>query len=385
MRSQKNEDIIKNMRKGRTTYCFLYQALVGIFVLGYVQSLKAEELPSQEVKAQSCEPIKSDETLSSARVRAIDAASFKAVSGLESLKSYKEELDSHDFNVMVYGIVDNYLEDVVAQTTEQSAEQICVEVKGYVSGQNLIQGINESFERQTKQEELTDETADKAADLSQAVTQVLDQATEKFEEHQKEALADKEIVYAEPSAEQVPQAEIKETVAPKEEQAPLSQEKLTPKEGLIYVAATEFFDGSSSDYYSAIVKNWFSGQKGFLITEKPETADFILHPKILRAKVDEVDGENNRLQMVTALELVYTDSGKSYTEHQNRFVVYGKEDGEQDVAYKLMKKLLENSCEELQLGMETYIRKKYPKEKSSYGLPSVITPVKTPYPTEDDE
>ena len=235
MRSQKNEDIIKNMRKGRTTYCFLYQALVGIFVLGYVQSLKAEELPSQEVKAQSCEPIKSDETLSSARVRAIDAASFKAVSGLESLKSYKEELDSHDFNVMVYGIVDNYLEDVVAQTTEQSAEQICVEAKGYVSGQNLIQGINESFERQTKQEELTDETADKAADLSQAVTQVLDQATEKFEEHQKEALADKEIVYAEPSAEQVPQAEIKETVAPKEEQAPLSQEKLTPKEGLIYV------------------------------------------------------------------------------------------------------------------------------------------------------
>ena len=113
-------------------------------------------------------------------------------------------------------------------------------------------------------------------------------------------------------------------------------------------------------------------------------ADFILRPKILRAKVETVNEESNRLQMVTALELVYTASGKSYTEHQNRFVVYGNDEGEQDVAYRLMKQLLEKSCEELITGMEKYVEAKAPKSTSPQALPPIITPAKIQYPTVGD-
>ena len=207
-------------------------------------------------------------------------------------------------------------------------------------------------------------------------------------------LEEKEIVYEDKPEEQAiitppPPATPEQKIEPQtevkpEQPQPLVEEKAIRQEGLIFVAPTEFFNQTSSDYYSAIIKNWFADKKGFLITSDSKLADFILRPKILRAKVETVNEESNRLQMVTALELVYAASGKSYTEHQNRFVVYGNDEGEQDVAYRLMKQLLEKSCEELITGMEKYVEAKAPKTTSPQALPPIITPAKIQYPTVGD-
>ena len=369
--------------------------LYGLLMVAAIktENAVAEDLTSIKVQGSACENLKRGETLSTARVRATDAASFNAVSKLDSLKQYKEELDSHDFNVMVYNIVDNYLEDLNVSTQEQNEEKICIEVSGYVSQSHVEQGIDESFNRQTQETELVDETAENAADLSAAVTEELNKATDRFEQQQEKMLKEKEIVYEDKPEEKAiitpplpvaleqkiePQTEVKP-----EQPQPLAEEKAIRQEGLIFVAPTEFFNQTSSDYYSAIIKNWFADKKGFLITSDSKLADFILRPKILRAKVETVNEESNRLQMVTALELVYAASGKSYTEHQNRFVVYGNDEGEQDVAYRLMKQLLEKSCEELITGMEKYVEAKAPKN-TAQALPPIITPAKIQYPTVGD-
>lgn len=370
--------------------------LYGLLMVAAIktENAAAEDLTSIKVQGSACETLKRGETLSTARVRATDAASFNAVSKLDSLKQYKEELDSHDFNVMVYNIVDNYLEDLNVSTQEQNEEKICIEVSGYVSQSHVEQGIDESFKRQTQETELVDEMAENAADLSAAVTEELNKATDRFEQQQEKMLEEKEIVYEDKPEEQAiitpppavtPEQKIEPQTEVKPEQPqPLAEEKAIRQEGLIFVAPTEFFNQTSSDYYSAIIKNWFTDKKGFLITSDSKLADFILRPKILRAKVETVNEESNRLQMVTALELVYAASGKSYTEHQNRFVVYGNDEGEQDVAYRLMKQLLEKSCEELITGMEKYVEAKAPKTTSPQALPPIITPAKIQYPTVGD-
>lgn len=370
--------------------------LYGLLMVAAIktENAAAEDLTSIKVQGSACENLKRGETLSTARVRATDAASFNAVSKLDSLKQYKEELDSHDFNVMVYNIVDNYLEDLNVSTQEQNEEKICIEVSGYVSQSHVEQGIDESFNRQTQETELVDETAENAADLSAAVTEELNKATDRFEQQQEKMLEEKEIVYEDKPEEQAiitppPPVALEQKIGPQtevkpEQPQPLAEEKAIRQEGLIFVAPTEFFNQTSSDYYSAIIKNWFVDKKGFLITSDSKLADFILRPKILRAKVETVNEESNRLQMVTALELVYAASGKSYTEHQNRFVVYGNDEGEQDVAYRLMKQLLEKSCEELITGMEKYVEAKAPKTTSPQALPPIITPAKIQYPTVGD-
>ena len=59
-----------------------------------------------------CEKITNGESRSSARMRATDKASFKAVESISELKTHKDTLNGHNFNLNVYKLVDNYLEDI---------------------------------------------------------------------------------------------------------------------------------------------------------------------------------------------------------------------------------------------------------------------------------
>ena len=52
--------------------------------------------------ANVCEQISSGESKSSARLRASDKASFKAVEEIPELKRFREYLDPHQFNLKIY-------------------------------------------------------------------------------------------------------------------------------------------------------------------------------------------------------------------------------------------------------------------------------------------
>ena len=78
----------------------------------------------------------------------------------------------------------------------------------------------------------------------------------------------------------------------------------------------------------------------FQLTEDRAKADLVIYSKVLRAKVDAINSNTNRLQMVVSVEVKNLADDSSYIEHQNRFILFKSSEDEQKVAAGLMQKLL---------------------------------------------
>ena len=115
------------MRKILLTYLLLF----------YAAPLLAAELNDEEegvksVYATVCENLRNGEPKSSARMRATDKASFKALENLSDLSDYRDKYD----------------EDLAVRTLAQDNEKICVEVTGYLSTQNIARAVSELSAKQ---------------------------------------------------------------------------------------------------------------------------------------------------------------------------------------------------------------------------------------------
>ena len=321
------------------------------------------------VYGTDCEKIKAGEARSTVRVRVTDKASYLAVSSLPDLKNAHVELNDHDFNVMVYNLVDNSIEDMAIRTTKQTPDEICVEVTGYISGKNIFAAIDEALNRQKNSSEPEEEINETQQDVEQVeepkpVSQEI-QSSE-VDVSQKQAL------YAPETPAPKTQPEIPQTI---EEPEPTQEDDYlaakAASKGLIFIAPTEFFNNTSSAKYSEILREMFVKSEYFYITDKKELADFVITPKVLRAKVDPINSETNRLQMVISLESYNPATEETDTEHQNRFVLFNSSEDEQEVASKLMKQLFSKAADKIITELEIKQRKK----NNDAGLPSVITPV----------
>lgn len=148
------------------------------------------------VYGTDCEKVKPGEARSTVRVRVTDKASYLAVSSLPDLRNAKVELNEHDFNVMVYNLVDNNIEDMAIRTTKQTPEEICVEVTGYISGKNIFAAIDEALDRQKNGEEdnVTAENGGLApSDLAETENGPLPEAEAKPEQPAKTDLAERNL------------------------------------------------------------------------------------------------------------------------------------------------------------------------------------------------
>ena len=96
------------------------------------------------IYGKACEKFKAGEPKSSARVRVIDKASYAAVDGLSMLDDFRSQADPQDYNIAVYDLIDNAIEDLSVRTLKQDDTDICVEVTGYVSKRNIRQAIKNS-------------------------------------------------------------------------------------------------------------------------------------------------------------------------------------------------------------------------------------------------
>ena len=104
------------------------------------------------------------------------------------------------------------------------------------------------------------------------------------------------------------------------------------------------------------------------MTLDKEQAAYTVKTRVLRAKVDPINQQTSRLQMVIAAEL--EQPGKeAVVEHQNRFVLFDDKDDEQTVAANLMRKLLLQAT-------RTVLKKVKTKQSRS---DAIITPAETNY------
>lgn len=327
------------------------------------------------VYGTDCEKVKPGEARSTVRVRVTDKASYLAVSSLPDLRNAKVELNEHDFNVMVYNLVDNNIEDMAIRTTKQTPEEICVEVTGYISGKNIFAAIDEALDRQKNGEE-DNVTAENGglvpSDLAETENGPLPEAEAKPEQPAKTDLAKKEPLYTPDESIPPPPVSESQTPSAEQEKEDYLQAKAASK-GLIYITPTEFFNKTTSAKYAEILREMFVKSDYFYVTDKIELADYVIGSKVLRAKVDPINKDTNRMQMVIAVESRNTDSGETETEHQNRFVLFSSSENEQKVAAKLMKQLFEKAADKIITELEIAQRRK----NNDAGLPAVITPVST--------
>ena len=309
------------------------------------------------VFAETCERIINNESKASARVRASDKASFLAVENIPELSDYKQRLDSHNFNLKIYKLVDNYLEDVKITVTQQNSNKVCVELSAYLPSTS----INEIFVED-------DVATDNSNEISDTESEVEDEFALDIERVEKEAKI---------SIPPKPEIVINEDIAYKEDESTIEKANSdnVEKDNVqsnddanltkIYVDRTEFYNGESTTGFFPALEKELSAKSGIQVMSTKNNPDYILKTKILKARVDNVNSETGRLQVIVSIDLIDTETDKTITEHQNRFILFNLSEDSQKEAANLAKKLFAEG-----------IAKLLPKIKTQnlQSVKSIITP-----------
>lgn len=262
---------------------------IGIVMPAHAQNAETQALP---IYGNACEKVIEGESKASARVRAVDKAVFLGVKKLPELTRAKSILNEHDINVLVYRLVDEYVEDLSSSTMQSEAGKVCVEINGYLPPEAIEQVQAEFIAEEKPLKEATPE------------------------------------VVAEVASEVKREVDIK----------PTNPESLA----LLHIEPLEYYNGAKSNKYSKMLQEQFAGNQYFYLTDDVEIADYTITPKVLKAKVDNLDAAHKRLQMVVSLDVTGLKN-EIVNEYQNRFVLFGAEEDEQQTAARLLNKLIETA------------------------------------------
>ena len=287
------------------------------------------------VFAKVCEQLSVSESRASARLRASDKASFKAIEEIPDLREYRQYLDPHQFNLHVYKLVDNHFEDMSINVLSQDAEKVCVEVSGYI----LPSAVAEVFSD---------------IDLSQEDSATLDIESENVEENvnivippKPQISISKEIAYDVNKVsdnEETASNSIVDNKIVAEQTPSLPKEKLQDNNKVsVFIDKTEFYNDTSTKGFFAHIEQELLKVGKLNIQAKFDNPNYILKTKILKAKVDNINSETARLQIVVSVGLTDTSNSETTTEHQNRFILFSTNEDAQTKAAELTKSLLSDA------------------------------------------
>lgn len=392
-----------------------------------------------KIKGEACEKFVAGQSRSSIRVRVTDKASYNAVSQIANLADVRSNMLEHDFNVIVYNLVDNYVRDLMVRTTSQDDKELCVKVTGAIPVAD-IDKVVANYSPNTpapeydikeaaglEEEVLTAEDELEPEPQPEPQSEVLYSGSEELAQEQNlkqeqqvvsEEKAPAEIVYggeedmsadAEVYSDEIgawqtesdisstndvdleieddtSEQKTNELSASVAAVADSSVVKPTPDEALsstptiptptpmieytanVYVGPVEFNNNTHSSKPSQVLKDMFADTDGYRLVDNPQAAMYAFYPKVLKAKVDSLNSQTKRIQMVVSLQLQVKDSNVSYSEHQNRFVLFESGEKEQDIAQKLLHKLLRKA------GRKLFDKVEQAEEKRKLQNSAVITP-----------
>lgn len=286
---------------------------VGLMVLPFSAAAQVEDNPGEiSVFATACERMINGESRASARIRAVDKASFKAVENIPELSPYKDTLTTHEFNLKVYRLVDNYLEDMKINSSNRSADDVCVEVSAYLP----TSAVADVFALPNEESGLQIEP-------------------ENFDENSSITIPPK------------PNIVINKAIAYDDAAQATVSDSASQNDVKVFVDKTEFYNGTSTGGFFSYLERAITVKPGIKVIAKPDNPDYILRPKVLKARVDNINSATSRLQIVVAVELTDTASSETITDHQNRFILFNSDDDAQKVASDLTRKLLSSSIDKL--------------------------------------
>ena len=159
---------------------------------------------------------------------------------------------------------------------------------------------------------------------------------------------------------------VENTLAEEKPAAPIAAPKVDNGKTKVFIEKTKFYNNTDTNAFREDIAAPIEENRQLAITNSLSDADYIIKTKVLRAKVDPINKQTNRMQMVVALELIRTTDSSTLTEHQNRFMLFESTENEQSVAVSLLKKLLRKAAGQ--------ILPKIKAKPESYIPSSIITP-----------
>lgn len=266
-----------------------------------ISSVKADSLFS-EIRGTACSDITEDQTRAEIRYKAYDKAVLMAVKKCPEVKALAQDMDDHSYNILAYRIADKALNDVTVITTQDDNEKICLEISGKLA-KNKIAEIAAT-------EKLPSFNEDKTEQIAQRVNTVL----------------------------------------------PKSMYETDSTIPLIYIKEMEYYNGSSTNNFTQKITEQLSFEPRVLVTENKELADYFLAPKLALSKIEPINETNSRYSMSIVIELRKNDGTLVDSETQNRYIIINKEQNTQEIAHKLVEKLLEDGINALSGKLNSLIK-----------------------------
>ena len=266
-----------------------------------ISSVKADSFFS-EIRGTACSDITEDQTRGEIRYKAYDKAVLMAVKKCPEVKALAQDMDDHSYNILAYRIADKALNDVTVITTQDDNEKICLEISGKLA-KNKIAEIATT-------EKLPSFNEDRAEKIAQRVNTVL----------------------------------------------PKSMYETDSTIPLLYIKEMEYYNGSSTNNFTSKITEQLSFEPRVLVTEDKELADYFLAPKLVLSKIEPINETNSRYSMSIVIELRKNDGTLVDSETQNRYIIINKEQNTQEIAHKLVEKLLEDGINALSGKLNSLIK-----------------------------
>ena len=256
-----------------------------------ISSAKADSFFAK-IRGNACENVTLNETRSTTRYKAYDKAALQAVKS-SSLRNQLSTLDEHTFNVLAYRLADKALNDVTIITTKDDEEKICVEISGVLDNQ--------------KTKEIIGNFQDKGFN-PQNVAQI---------------------------------AEDINTLLPK------SIYETDENLPLLFIKNLEYYNHTETAQFTALIKEKIAFEPRVLITDKQELADYFIKPKLMRSQMEKITDDKLRFSMSAKIEVTKIDETVVLSEVQNRYIIIEQKQNPQEIAHKLLQKLLEDCLQKM--------------------------------------
>lgn len=246
-----------------------------------------------EVRGTACSEINEEQTRSEIRYKAYDKAVLMAVKKCPEVKAVAQNMDDHSYNILAYRIADKALNDVTVITVQDDNEKICLEISGKLAKEQIAEIAST--------EKLPAFNEDKVEKIAQQVNTVL----------------------------------------------PKSMYETDSTLPLLYIKEMEYYNGKTTSNFTAKISEQLSFEPRVLVTESQELADYFIAPKLVLSKIEPINETNSRYSMSVMVELRKNDGTLVDSETQNRYIIISKEQNTQEIAHKLIEKLLEDSINAL--------------------------------------
>lgn len=245
------------------------------------------------VMSKACTEISSQYTRSDIRYQTYDKASLLAIKTSSYVQDLLHNYDDHTYNLLAYKLVDKALTNVNIETIQDDNDKICLELTADLD-KRIIENIIKS----------------------ENIKPFAPKNIEKIVEN-----VNKDI--------QKTLYEVDNTIP------------------LIYINDMEYYNKARSSQYTKLISEKISLEPRVLVTENKELSDYILQPKLILSKLEKINKENSKYSMSLVIEIQNMNGDIIISQQQNRYIIIDNKQDKQEIAHKLLTKLLEEALKSI--------------------------------------